>query len=395
MPSSPSRRRIIHLDMDAFYASVEQLDNPDLKGKPVIVGGTSKRGVVSAASYEARKYKIHSAMPIAQAMKLCPHGVFLPVRMKRYKEISSRIFTIFQRYTPLVEPLSLDEAFLDVTGSVKLFGTAEDIATKIRKEIFEKTGLTVSAGVASSKLVAKIASDLHKPDGLTIVPSGTEAEFLAPLPIKRLWGVGKKTREALGMLGVKTIGELAKLPASLLEKKFGRHGRSLHKAAQGQDERDVETEHETKSVGHEFTFDADLTDITSIRRELLELATMVAKRLRRYQFQGKTITLKVKYHDFKQITRSATIKQPTADSKKIYQEILQLLKKTEAGQKPIRLLGISVSGLNMAGGSFNQQPLFHDLQAHPKRKEINKALDEIQEKFGATAILPARLLEGD
>ena len=327
-------------------------------------------------------------------MKLCPHGVFLPVRMKRYKEISSRIFTIFQKYTPLVEPLSLDEAFLDVTGSVKLFGTVEDIATKIRKEVFERTGLTVSAGVASTKLVAKIASDLHKPDGLTIVPSGTEAEFLAPLPIKRLWGVGKKTREVLGMLGVKTIGELAKLPASLLEKKFGRHGRSLHKTALGRDERDVETEHETKSVGHEFTFDADLTDITPIRRELLELATMVAKRLRRYQFQGKTITLKVKYHDFKQITRSATIKQPTADSKKIYQEILQLLKKTEAGQKPIRLLGISVSGLHMTGGSFNQQPLFHDLQAHPKRQEINKALDEIQEKFGATAILPARLLEG-
>ena len=393
MPKN-SHRSIIHLDMDAFYASVEQLDNPELKGKPVIVGGTSKRGVVSAASYEARRYKIHSAMPVAQAMKLCPQGVFLPVRMKRYKEISSRVFAIFQKYTPLVEPLSLDEAFLDVTASVKLFGKAEDIAKQIRQEVFEKTGLTVSAGVASSKLVAKIASDINKPDGLTIVPAGTEAEFLAPLPIKRLWGAGKKTQEALGMLGVKTMGNLAALPLSLLEKKFGKHGRSLHNAALGLDERNVETEHETKSVGHEFTFDTDLTDITIIKRELLELATMVAKRLRRYQFQGRTITLKVKYYDFKQITRSATVKQPTADSKKIYQEILQLLKKTEAGHKPIRLLGISVSGLK-TGGGFNQQFLFHDLQTSPKSKEINKAMDEIQEKFGATAILPARLLEGE
>ena len=211
MTSHHPIRSIIHLDMDAFYASVEQLDNPELKGKPVIVGGTSKRGVVSAASYEARKYKIHSAMPIAQAMKLCPYGVFLPVRMKRYKEISSQVFAVFEKYTPLVEPLSLDEAFLDVTGSEKLFGTAEDIAGQIRREVFEKTGLTISAGVAASKLVAKIASDLNKPDGLTIVPSGREAEFLAPLPIKRLWGVGKKTQEVLAMLGVHTMGDLASL----------------------------------------------------------------------------------------------------------------------------------------------------------------------------------------
>jgi DNA polymerase-4 len=209
-----------------------------------------------------------------------------------------------------------------------------------------------------------------------------------------LWGAGKKTREALGMLGVKTIGDLAGLPLSLLEKKFGKHGRSLHNAALGLDDRNVDTEHETKSVGHEFTFDTDLTDTTSIRRELLELASMVAKRLRRYQFQGRTITLKVKYHDFKQITRSATIKQPTADSKKIYDEILQLLKKTEAGQKPIRLLGISVSGLK-TGNGLNQQLLFNEFKSNPKRREINKALDEIQEKFGATAILPARLLGED
>ena len=392
MPASP--RSIIHLDMDAFYASVEQLDNPALKGKPVIVGGSSKRGVVSAASYEARRYKIHSAMPIAQAMKLCPHGFFLPVRMKRYKEISSQVFAIFQKYTPLVEPLSLDEAFLDVTGSGKLFGTAEDIAKRIRKEVYQETGLTISAGVAASKLVAKIASDINKPDGLTIVPVGKEAEFLAPLPIKRLWGVGKKTQETLSLLGVHTFGDIASLPEKLLEQKFGKHGISLRRKALGLDNRDVETEHETKSVGHEFTFDTDLVELETIRRELLELAVMVAKRLRRYQLQGKTITLKVKYHDFKQITRSSTIKQHSADSKRIYEEVIRLLQKTDAGEKPLRLLGISVSGLQLESGT-RQQFLFQGMRSNGKRQEINKALDEIQEKYGSTAILPGRLLGGD
>lgn len=387
-------RRIIHLDMDAFYASVEQLDNPELKGKPVIVGGTSKRGVVSAASYEARKYKIHSAMPIAQAIKLCPNGVFLPVRMKRYKEVSSKVFTIFKKYTPLVEPLSLDEAFLDVTASGKLFGNAEDIARKVRGEVFTETGLTISAGVAGSKLVAKIASDINKPDGLTIVPVGKEAEFLAPLPIERLWGVGKKTRKALAMLGVRTIGDLAGLSLDLLEQKFGKHGRSLQYASLGLDEREVETEHDTKSVGHEFTFESDLIEIETIRRELLVLAGMVAKRLRRYRFNGRTITLKVKYHDFKQITRSSTISDNTADSKRIYEEVLQLLKKTAAGHKPIRLLGVSVSGLKLENSS-HQPFLFQGIQTDKKRREINKALDEIQKKYGSNAILPGRLLEGD
>ena len=380
--------------MDAFYASVEELDNPELKGKPVIVGGRSMRGVVSAASYEARKYKIHSAMPIAQAKRLCPHGVFLPVRMKRYKEISNKVFSIFQKYTPLVEPLSLDEAFLDVTSSRKLFGTAEDIARQIRKQIFEEVGLTISAGVASSKLMAKIASDFNKPDGLTIVPAGSEAEFLAPLPIKRLWGVGKKTQETLSLLGVHTIGDIAGLSLDLLEQKFGKHGKHLHLSALGLDDRDVETEHETKSVGHEFTFDADLTEIEAIRRELLELSGMVAKRLRHYQLKGKTITLKVKYHDFRQVTRSSTINEHTADSKRIYQKVLQLLKKTDAGKQPARLLGISVSGLKIDGGS-NQQLLFPEMQTSKKREEINKALDAIQEKYGSTAILPGRLLKGD
>jgi DNA polymerase-4 len=393
MPKNP-HRSIIHLDMDAFYASVEQLDNPDLKGKPVIVGGSSIRGVVSAASYEARKYKIHSAMPIAQALRLCPRGIFLPVRMKRYSEISKKVFSIFQKYTPLVEPLSLDEAFLDVTSSGKLFGTADDIARQIRKQVFAEIGLTISAGVATSKLVAKIASDIKKPDGLTIVPAGGEAEFLASLSIKRLWGVGRKTQKRLALLGIRTIGDIAALSPELLEQKFGKHGRSLYHASLGMDERDIETERETKSVGHEFTFDSDLIETRTIQRELLQLSVMVAGRLRRKHLLGKTITLKVKYHDFKQITRSSTIDEYIADSKRIYKEVLQLQRKTEVGKKPVRLLGISVSGLQQENDS-EQQFLFPEMQAGRKRKEINKALDAIQEKFGSTAILPGRLLGGD
>jgi DNA polymerase-4 len=391
MTSLTPTRSIIHLDLDAFYASVEQFDDPDLRGRPVIVGGSSKRGVVSAASYEARKYGIHSAMPIARAMQLCPHGAFVPVRMKRYKEVSALVFAIFRKYTPLIEPISLDEAFLDVTGSVTLFGPSPEIAKKIREEIFAATGLTISAGVASCKLVAKIASDMNKPDGITIVSPGNEAAFLAPLPIKRLWGVGKKTHETLALLGVRTIGDLARLPLELLERKFGKHGRSLHRSARGLDVRNVETEHETKSVGHEFTFETDLVEPGRIRRELLELASMVAKRLRRYGLQGKTVTLKVKYHDFRQVTRAATTAPATADSKKIYEQILLLLKKTEAGRVPLRLLGISVSGLQEAGGA-SQGLLFAGKDPTAKRQDINRALDEIQEKFGTKAILPGRLL---
>jgi DNA polymerase-4 len=384
-------RRIIHLDMDAFYASVEQLDNPELIDKPVIVGGSRKRGVVSAASYEARKYKVHSAMPMAQAMNLCPHGVFLPVRMKRYKEISSKVIAIFQKYTPLIEPLSLDEAFLDVTASSKLFGTAEDIARKIRKEVFAETGLTISAGVAASKLVAKIASDVNKPDGLTIVPAGKEAEFLAPLPIKRLWGVGKKTQKALGLLGVKTIGDILKIPPDLLEKKFGKHGNSLFSKAKGIDERDVDTISERKSVGHEYTFDTDLKDRKIIHKELIDLADQVAKRLRHKNLQGRTISLKVKYHDFQQITRSKTVSNETSDSKLIIQEILKLLEKTAVGEKPVRLLGISVANLKPVGDTM-QPSLFQEENRTQKRRKVNKAVDTINKKFGATAILPGTLL---
>src|SRR3990172_8707638 len=237
MANDPRHREIIHLDLDAFYASVEMLDNPEIAGKPVIVGGGGKRGVVTAASYEARKFGGHSAQRVATARRLGPDGVFLPVRMGRYKEMSDRVFEIFRRFSPLVEALSIDEAFLDVTGTDRLFGGALEVARKIKEAVASETGLTVSAGVAASKFVAKIASDMNKPDGLTVVPRGKEKEFLGPLPVGKLWGVGKVTETALHRMGVKTIGDLASVPAENLKKRFGKHGLHLHRLPHRSDER--------------------------------------------------------------------------------------------------------------------------------------------------------------
>ncbi|MBU0483363.1 MAG: DNA polymerase IV [Proteobacteria bacterium] len=387
-------RQIIHLDMDAFYASVEILDNPTLKGKPVVVGGNSERGVVCAASYEARKFGIHSALSIAKAKRMCPTAIFLPVRMARYQEISGRIMAIFHRYTPLVEPISLDEAFLDVTSSIKLMGPAEQIAKEIKALVKKETGLTVSAGVSTSKLVAKIASDLNKPDGLTIVPAGREREFLADLPIKRLWGIGETTRNTLSLMGIEKIGALSRLPKELLIAKFGKHGHQMHQAAQGIDYREVIPEREVKSIGHEDTFAQDLTDLKIIRREILSLATRVGERMRRAAAVGRTISLKVKYHDFKQITRSMTIPEATNDYLEIFSQALSLLAKTEAGSRPIRLLGISLGSLT-SEGETRQIDLF-PISAHkPKREQINKALDNIKQKFGKQSIIPATLLDDE
>ncbi len=246
-------KKIIHLDMDAFYASVELIDNPSLKGKSVIVGGSKQRGVVSSASYEARKCGVHSAQPIATAMRLCPQGIFLLVRMSRYQEVSEQIFEIFRGFTPLVEPLSIDEAFLDVTGSTRIFGEPEEIARKIKNRVKKETGLTVSAGIAPLKFVAKIASGMNKPDGLTVVPPGKVQEFLDPLPIDVLWGVGKATEKVFTTLGVKTIGDLNHIPVDILTAKLGKNGLHLHLLSRGIDEREVEIEDEVKSIGQEET----------------------------------------------------------------------------------------------------------------------------------------------
>lgn len=390
---SETARTILHMDMDAFYASVEMLDNADLRGKPVIVGGTTNRGVVSAASYEARKFGVHSAMPIMQARKLCPHGVFLGVRMPRYQEISRMIMEIFHRFTPLVEPLSLDEAFLDVTASKALKGDGQTIAREIKRLVLTETGLTVSAGVASCKLIAKIASDQNKPDGLTVVPHGTEKEFLAPLPINRLWGVGQATRKTLALVGVSTIGDLSRLPEKILIAKFGdKHGHHLRQVSQGIDSREVTPEHDVKSIGNEETFAKDLVAFKRIRQELLALCTQVGKRARAHGISGKTITVKVKYGDFQQVTRATTLPSPVNDDRSLYQAGCELLTKTEAGRRPIRLLGLTISNLTPAGKSA-QLGLFTDSGLQKKREDLYQAMDAISNRYGRAAIIPGKLLD--
>ncbi len=382
-------KAIIHLDMDAFYASVEILDDPSLQDKPVIVGGSSKRGVVSSACYRARKWGVHSAQPVAAARRLCPKGVFLPVRMARYKEVSETVFHIFRRFTSLVEPLSIDEAFLDVTGSQRLFGQPSEIAAKIKGVVREETCLTVSAGVATCKFVAKIASDLEKPDGLTVVPGDAVDCFLKPLSIDKLWGVGKATQKALALLGVQTIGDLSRLPRELLERRFGKQGGHLHLLSQGIDDRNVDPFRETKSLGREETFSTDIEDMETIRKELLSLAQKVSARARRKGLSGQTITVKVKYSDFQQVTRSVTLERPTDDGSVLFHESCRLVKKTAAGKRPLRLMGISLSGLQ-APSESEQLCLFQNPN-HGNRKRLNSALDRIHGKFGEQAILPGTL----
>ena len=381
-------RSIIHLDMDAFYPAVEVLDNPALKGMPVIVGGSRERGVVSSASYEARQFGVHSAQPMATAMRLCPQGVFLPGRMARYREISGQIFDIFFRFTPLVEPLSIDEAFLDVTGSARLFGPAADIARTIKRTVREEIGLTVSAGLAPLKFVAKIASDMDKPDGLTIVPPDRVREFLNPLPISRMWGVGRVTQAALTRLNIRTFQDLSRTSPDLLERHFGKAGLQMHRLSMGIDHREVETEHDAKSIGREETFSSDIRDKREIQKALLFLADKVAKRMRKQGASGKTVTLKVKYGDFTLKTRSETLSRPTDDGGEIYATVCRLLAKTEAGSKPIRLLGVSLSHLHARGEQlslFDPTPL--------KRKDLNRALDRLHEKFGENSVLPGTLVD--
>jgi DNA polymerase IV len=392
MDKQGQSRHIIHLDMDAFYPSVEVLDNPSLKGKPVIVGGSKERGVVASASYEARKFRVHSAQPIAKAKRLCPHGIFLPVRMSRYKEVSKQAFEIFHRFTPLVEPISIDEAFLDVTGSMRLFGQTEHIAKKIKQIIFAETGLTISAGVAPSKFVAKIASDMDKPDGLTVVRSDGIRDFLDPLPIKKMWGVGKVTQQILSRLNIHTFRDLRQTPVNVLENKFGKQGAKIHLLAMGIDGREVIPEHDVKSIGHEETFLQDIVSLDVAQKELLALGNKVARRMRHEGLKGKAITLKVKYSDFVLITRSATLPESTDDGSEIYSVACQLLKKTEVTKRPIRLLGVSLSQLRLLGCG-TQLSLFDQDPSSRKRQRMNVVLDSLHEKYGGKSVVSGTLLK--
>ena len=379
-------RTIIHADLDAFYASVEVLDDPSLRGKPVIVGGRrGERGVVSAASYEARRFGVHSAMPLRTAARLCPDGVFVSGHPERYRELSEQVMAIFASYTPLVEPISLDEAFLDVTASGTAFGDGETIARAIKTRVLEEVGLVVSVGVAVNKLVAKVASDLRKPDALVVVPPGTEAEFLAPLPIRRLWGVGPKAQRALADYGVTTIGELAALAPGSLHRRFGRHGDDLSDRARGVDRASVAPYGTPKSIGHEHTFGHDTADLGKVESTLLDLAESVGTRLRHHQLAAGAVQLKLRYEGFETLTRQAPLPRQTREAEVLFTAARDLLRRTAVPGRGVRLVGITAIALSDA----QQLTLF---DADERTDRLTRSIDAVRERFGERAIVRARLL---
>jgi DNA polymerase IV len=386
-------RRVVHIDMDAFYAAVEQLDHPEYRGRPVIVGADPKggkgRGVVSTASYEARPFGVHSAMPISQAYRLCPHAIFLPVRMARYHEISERIFAIFERYTDVVEPLSIDEAFLDVTGSTRLFGPVEDIAQRIKQDIARDERLVASVGVAPNKFLAKLASDLSKPDGFLVLHEADVEGFLRDLPVTRLWGVGKHTTRQLEALGLRTIGQVTQWPQTQLSKRFGSLGTHIWQLAHGIDDRPVTPHRHPKSIGAETTFGEDTDDAEILRHTLLELAEKVGQRLRAEGFMATKVTLKYRDADFVTLTRTQSLVEPTAVALDLYHAAAKLLSQVPNVRRRVRLLGITASELTSP--AQHQLVLFAD--ATHKRLQAERAKDAIKARFGPQAITRAALLE--
>jgi DNA polymerase-4 len=388
---------ILHVDMDAFFVSVELLDQPELRGRPVIVGGAGDRGVVAAASYEARAFGVFSAMPSVRARRLCPGAVFLPGRHARYAEVSRRVMAVFGAFTPLVEPISLDEAFLDVRGARRLHRPAPDIARRIRQRVLDEEGLTCSVGVAPSKFVAKLASEAAKPapaldgprpgPGVVVVPADEVLSFLHPLPVQALWGVGPATLERLGKLGIATVGDLAGMAPGTLTGALGEAaGQHLHALANGIDDRAVEPARPTKSIGHEETFPRDHRSHRTLERELVRLADSVGARLRAAGLAGRTVTLKVRFHDFRTITRSTTLAGPTDSTHAVLGAAKELL----AGIDPspgVRLIGVSVSGLR--GGAVRQLSL--DEPAGRSWDDADDAVDAIRARFGSRSIGPATL----
>jgi DNA polymerase-4 len=379
-------RAILHVDMDAFYASVEQRDDPSLRGKPVAVGGSARRGVVTAASYEARPFGVRSAMPMARALRLCPQLIVVPPDFAKYEEASDKVFKVFNEFTPLVEGLSLDEAFLDVTRSQQLLGTPVEQAKKLKARVREETKLTASVGIAEVKFAAKIASDLSKPDGLLEVPAGGTRDFLAPLPVSRLWGVGPRTEEVLAKLGLRKIADVAASEVDWLERHLGSAGPWLHDLANGIDPREVEPDREAKSVGAEETFDEDLSDPEDLLPVLHGQAVRVAARLRRSGLKAACVSIKIKYADFRVVTRQEQLEERTDDGGEIYRSAARLLSRVEL--RPIRLTGVHAS--SFAAGD-EQLGLF-DRPKSDKRDRLNKSLDAIAAKFGSSAVLPADLL---
>ena len=407
----------MHVDMDAFFASVEQLDHPEYKGHPVIVGGLSSRGVVATASYEARKFGVHSAMPISRAKKLCPHGIYVYPNMARYKEISQIIHKVMEEFTPIIEPLSLDEAFLDVTGITHKFTGPKALGRAIKDRVFEETGLIISAGLAPNKFLAKLASDLDKPDGLVVIPYGKEYESLANLPIKRIWGVGPSTEKRLKDGGFSLIKDIQALPDEKpLVPYVGNQARRVWELARGIDERPVETDRQIQSVGNEETYEYDVEDPAAIDLELHYFANRVAKRLRKYGLMGHTVSIKVRYKDFKTVSRQKRLDSSTDQERVIYDTSVLLWNKLmrdalstkqeerevmgatprpkfdnsilEVPVKPIRLLGVTISGLSTEG--IVQDDLF-SIEADEKDEKLSTVLDSLSSKFGEGAIMSGAL----
>ncbi len=374
-------RAILHVDMDAFYASVEVLDEPSLRGKPVIVGGTPEgRGVVAAASYEARRHGVHSAMPAARAVTLCPEGVFLRPRMARYLEVSQQVFAIFARMTPLVEPLSIDEAFLDVTGCQRLFGPAPAVGRVIKTAIRDELGLAASVGVAPNKFLAKLASGLEKPDGFVVFTPQDARARLAALPVEALWGVGKVTARELHALGIRRVADLLATPRDVLAFRLGDQVDHLLQLAVGEDERPVVPEHEARSIGNELTFAEDIADAATLQEILDGLAEKVAWRLRRAGLSARTVTLKARYPDFTTHTRAQTLPQPTDSTITIRAAARRLLAERLGRRgRPLRLIGVTTSGFDHAGAS--QSELFGD-PTRERERTLDRIVDRVNERFG-------------
>ena len=377
----PEQRQIIHVDMDEFFAAVEKLDRPELRGKCLLVGGSAQhRGVVATASYEARQFGCHSAMPMAMAVRLCPHAIVIPVRGDRYAELSQLIFAIFDRFTPLVEPLSIDEAFLDVTGCRRLLGEGPQIAAAVKKAVRDETGLTASLGVAPNKFLAKLASDMDKPDGLTVIRPQDIDRVLPPLPVRRLWGIGQVTAEKLGKIGVRTIGDLRGQSMAWLERQFGSEAQRYFDLARGIDTRPVVPDGEAKSIGHEQTFEVNVADGDEVRRVLLDQVEQVARRLRKSGLYSRGISLKIRYGDFQTISRSQTFESPTDATAELWQAARGLFDHWPF--EPVRLIGVAAERLSKAQG---QMPLFAD-QGKELQKKLDSVTDRINDKYGSRTI---------
>jgi len=379
-------RSILHIDMDAFYTSIEQLDHPEYKSKPVIVGADPKsgagRGVVAACSYEARKFGVRSALPISRAWKLCPEGVYVRPRMKRYVEMSWQVMNVFRRFTDLVEPLSIDEAFLDITGSVALLGAPEQIARSIKSQIRAATGLTASAGLAPNKFLAKIASDLRKPDGFVIVEEQEIGTFLQDLPISRLWGVGPKTEQRLHAMGFRTIGQLAGASRESLIRSLGSLGGHLHQLSHGRDDRPVVPNWEPKSISSETTFDKDTADRELLLRTILELSDHVAERLRKDSYRARKVTLKLRYSSFSTHTKQHSLDKMIQTGDEIARIARALFGQFTLNEK-IRLIGVSAGDLHRDGEDPQQLPLF---DRSNDKERLSHTVDEIKQKFGNDAL---------